>query len=112
MPRATKDQPRGMTCSKSVAILPNRRFGLYKSVVGSFASDCGWRAWRVGGLNSRGLFNADENPLRGDRADQCQTDPILFRNQCKHDTRSLSFSCPITIPWRFLQGFSRATRVL
>jgi hypothetical protein len=28
------------------------------------------------------------------------------------DTRSLSFSCPITIPERFLQGFSRATRVL
>jgi hypothetical protein len=51
-----------MTYSQSVAILPNRRFGVYKSVVGCFASDCGWRAWRVGRLNSRGLFNADENP--------------------------------------------------
>ena len=31
--------------------------------------------------------------------------PNLFRNQCKHDTRSLSFSCPITILCRSLQGF-------
>src|SRR5438445_11457828 len=45
-------------------------------LVGSFASDCGRRAGQVGRLNSRGLFNAGENPLRGDRADQRQTDPI------------------------------------
>src|SRR6266851_9641381 len=40
------------------------------------ASDCGRRAGQVGRLNSRGLFNAGENPFRGDRADQRQTDPI------------------------------------
>jgi hypothetical protein len=32
-------------------------------------------------------------------------------HQRKHDVRSLSFNCPITIPYRILQGFSRATRV-
>src|SRR5437667_2237153 len=65
-------------------------------LVGSFASDCGRRAGQVGRLNSRGLFNAGENPLRGDRADQRQTDP----NSAKPVPQSMQATlirCPLAV---------------
>jgi hypothetical protein len=54
-------------------------------------------------LNSRGLFNRWRETASRGWADQRQTDPISAKavpryHQRKHDVRSLSFNCPITIP--------------
>src|SRR5258708_23247292 len=63
---------------------------------GSFASDCGRRAGQVGRLNSRGLFNAGENPLRGDRADQRQTDPICQTCSATNASPTV-IRCPLAV---------------
>jgi len=62
------------------------------------------------GLFNRWRESASRGPGRSapDGSDLCQK--LFRRNEARQS--SLSCSCPITIPKRFLQSFSRATRVL